>query len=64
MRKKIEKINLTPELKEHYKCVGEFLKEHPEIQSKKLVVGYQVDVSTIPDELVDEWIEVANYYKT
>lgn len=61
MRKPIEKIKLTPKLILHYKQVGEFLKEHPEIQSKKLVVGYQVNVGTIPDELVDEWLEICNF---
>lgn len=64
MRKKIEQIKLTPELVLHYKKVGEFLKAHPEIEYKKLVVGYQVNIGTIPNELVDEWIEVSSYYKT
>ena len=61
MRKKIEQIKLTPELILHYKKVGEFLKAHPEIESKKLVVGYQVNIGTIPNELVDEWIVTCNF---
>ncbi len=64
-RKPLPKVTVTPELKEHYRRVGSFLKAHPEIKSKKLVLGYQVDVSTIPDELVQEWLEVTEFdYKT
>lgn len=61
MRKKINKIELTPELILHYKKVGEFLKTHPEIKSRKLVLGFEVDISTIPDNLVSEWLEVSKF---
>ena len=61
MKKPIEKIKLTPELKDHYKKVGLFLKKHPEINHKKWVLGFSVDVGTIPDELVMEWLEVTKF---
>ena len=65
MRKAIGKIKVIPELKEHYKRVGSFLKSHPEIKSRKLVLGYEVDIGTIPDNLVEEWLKVTEFdYKT
>jgi hypothetical protein len=59
--KPIEKIKITPEIKEHYKKVGLFLKSHPEIEYKKLAIGYQVNIGSIPSELVDEWIELVTF---
>ena len=65
MRKPIPKIKVTNELKEHYKRVGLFLKSYPEIKSRKLVLGFEVDVGTIPENLVGEWLKVTEFdYKT
>jgi len=61
VRKAIEQVKRTPELLNHYKKVGIFLKSHPEIESKKLVLGFQVNVGTIPDNLVSEWLEITKY---
>lgn len=61
MRKKIEQIKLTPELILHYKQVGEFLRAHPEIKSRKLKVGYEVNIGSIPDDLVEDWLEICNF---
>ncbi len=61
MRKDLDKITVTPELKEHYKRVGIFLKAHPEIQSKKLAIGFQVNIGTIPKKLIEEWLEVTTF---
>ena len=58
MRKKIEQIKLTPELILHYKQVGEFLRAHPEIKSRKLKVGYEVNIGSISDHLDEEWLEI------
>ena len=63
MRKAIGKIKVTSELKEHYKRVGSFLKSHPEIKSRKLVLGFEVRIDTIPDELVEEWLSICDFYK-
>ena len=56
--KSLDKIKITPELKEYYRIIGLFLKAHPEIESKKLVLGYQVKINTIPKHLINEWIEI------
>lgn len=61
MRKALDKIKVTKELKDHYKKVGAFLKSHPEIESKKLVLGYQVKINTIPKHLVEQWIELTKF---
>lgn len=61
MRKALDKITVTPELKQHYKRVGIFLKTHPEIQSKKLAIGFQVNIGTIPKKLIEEWLEVSAF---
>jgi len=61
MRKALDNIKVTPELKEHYKRVGLFLKAHPEIESKKLLLGFQVNISTISDHLIEEWLEITKY---
>jgi len=64
-RKPLPKVTVTPELKEHYSKVGIFLKSHPEIKWRKLVLGFEVDVSTIKDELISEWLTVTEFdYKT
>lgn len=59
MKKPIEKIKITPDLLAYYSRVGDFLKRNPEIKSKKLPrIGFEVDVSTIPKHLVNEWISI------
>lgn len=60
-RKPLPKVKVTEELKNHYKAVGVFLKSHPEIQWRKLVLGFEVRIDTIPDNLVEEWLEVTKY---
>jgi len=43
--------------KEHYKKVGVWLKSNPQISYKKLAIGYQIDISTVPVELSEEFIQ-------
>ena len=65
MRKALGKIKPTPELLEVYRNIGLFLKRNPEIKAKKLVLGWEVNVSTIPDDKVEEWLEIIKFdYKT
>lgn len=62
MKKPIEKIKLTPELKEHYQNLHIWLKDHPEIKFKKLQpFGFQISVNTIPDGYIDEFIKVSTF---
>jgi len=64
MRTKIEKIKLTPKLKEHYDNLKVWLKAHPGIKYRKLIpFGFQISVDTIPKELVDEFIETSTFEK-
>ena len=58
MRRAIPQIKVTPKLLAYYSRVGVFLKLHPEIKSRKLKLGFEVNIGTIPDNLVEEWIEV------
>jgi hypothetical protein len=58
MRKALDKIKPTPQLLEYYKAIGDFLKLNPEIEYKKLTLGFQVNIATIPKNLVDEWIKL------
>jgi hypothetical protein len=52
----------TPEKKEHYRSLGIWLKLHKEIEFKKLnTFGFAVDTSTIPANLIDEWISVSTF---
>ena len=60
MRQPLPKINITPKLLAHYHIVGEFLKLHPEIKSRKLKIGFEVNIGTIPDNLIGEWLELVN----
>jgi len=60
-RKALDKVARTPKLMEHYRNVGLFLKSHPEIESKKLALGFQVRVDTIPKHLISEWLEVSAF---
>lgn len=56
--RKIEQIKVTPKLLAYYSRVGAFLKLHPEIKSRKLKLGFEVNVGSIPPNLIEEWIEV------
>jgi len=62
MKKPNAPIILSKEKKEHYVILGEFLKSHPEIQSKKLHQGgFQIDTSTVPKELEQEFLEKVTF---
>jgi len=60
-RKALDKVAKTPKLMEHYRNVGLFLKSHPEIQWRKLALGFEVNVGTIPENLISEWLEVSAF---
>ncbi len=51
---------LTPERKQHYKDLEIWLKSVG-IPYKKLVIGLSVNISDIPKQHVDKWIEKATF---
>ena len=64
MRKAIPKTPYTPELKERQVNLRKFLRRFPDIQWKELrPFGFSIDIGTIPDEAVDEFLEIANSVK-
>ncbi len=61
MRKKaMDKITPTPELKEYYKKVSDWCKTNNVPFKKLQPLGLQVNVSDIPKDKVDLWIEVVS----
>lgn len=64
MRKAIPKIPITPELKERQLRLRKFLRSVPEIQWRELrPIGFEINIGTIPDEAVEEFLEIANSVK-
>ena len=47
--------------KEHYRKVGVWLKSNPQIEYRKLALGYQIDISTVPSELSEEFIQTVTF---
>lgn len=64
MRKAIPKIEYTPELKQRQIDLRKFLRSQPEIKWKELrPFGFEIDVGTIPDSAVEEFLKIANSVK-
>lgn len=64
MRRAIEKTPYTPELKKRQVDLRIFLRRFPDIQWKELrPFGFEINVGTIPDEAVEEFLEIANSVK-
>jgi len=64
MRKALPKTPYTPELKQRQVDLRKFLRRFPEIQWKELKpFGFQINIGTIPDEAVEEFLEIANSVK-
>jgi len=62
MRKRaLDKLDLSEERKEHYKNLGVWLKSNPEIEYKKLTVGFQINIGTIPNDKVEEFIRISTF---
>ncbi len=60
MRKAMDKTKVTQELKEYYKRVSDWCKLN-NIPFKKLSpIGLSVDISNIPKDKVDGWIEIVS----
>jgi hypothetical protein len=58
MKKSIEKVKPTPELRKYYSSVAKWLSEN-NIEFKRLQpIGITVDIRQIPAHKVDEWINL------
>lgn len=58
MRKRLDPIKVTPELKEHYKRVKVFCVKNSIPFKLVSPIGLSVDIRNIPLDKVDEWLEV------
>lgn len=64
MRKSIPKTEYTAELKERQVNLRKFLRGHPEIEWKELKpFGFSINIGTIPEEVVEEFLKIANSVK-
>lgn len=64
MRKPIPKLAYTPELKQRQVDLRKFLRQHSCIEWKELKpFGFQINIGTIPDEAVEEFLKIANSVK-
>lgn len=59
-KKQKSDLVLTPETKQHYKELEIWLKSMG-IPYKKLVIGLSVNISDIPKQHVDKWIEKSTF---
>ena len=61
-RRALDKLDLSPERKEHYKNLGLWLKANPEIEHKKLSpVGFAINIGTIPKHKTADFIEISTF---
>jgi hypothetical protein len=52
----------SEEKKEHYKALGGWLRDHPQVTHKRLIpYGYIIDIASVPVELVDEFITITKF---
>jgi len=64
MRRALDKVAYTPELKERQVNLRKFLRSVPEIKWKELLpFGFEIDIGTIPDSAVEEFLKIANSVK-
>jgi len=64
MRRALDKVAYTPELKERQVNLRKFLRGHPTIEWKELKpFGFSINIGTIPDEAAEEFLKIANSVK-
>ena len=63
MPRKLPKLDLTHERALHYKNLGIWLRANPQIQHRRLKVGFEINVCTVPEHLIDEFIAVSTFVK-
>lgn len=63
-KRPLDKLIITPELKTRQLNLRKFLRGVPEIQWKELrPIGFSINIGTIPDDKVEEFLEIANSVK-
>jgi len=61
-KKKSDPFVISDERKLHYLQLANWLKLHPQIQSKRLYpYGFQIDIRTVPKELEQEFLEKVTF---
>ena len=61
MKKALDKVPYTPELKERQVNLRKLLRSIPEIEWKELKpFGFQINIGTIPEDKVEEFLKIAN----
>lgn len=64
MRKAIPKVKISPEMKERQLKLRSFLRENKGIEFKELrPIGFSIDIRTIPQDKVNEFLLIANSVK-
>jgi hypothetical protein len=64
MRKALDKIIITEDMKERQLRLRKFLRSSPEIEFKELrPIGFSINISTIPLAKTEEFLEIANTVK-
>lgn len=64
MRRALDKVPYSPALKELQINLRKFLRGHPEIEWKELKpFGFSINISTIPEEAVEEFLKTSNNVK-
>lgn len=64
MKRALDKTPYTPELKQRQADLRKFLRRFPDIEWKELKpFGFSINIGTIPDSAVEEFLEIANSVK-
>ena len=64
MIKALNKVIITPEMKERQLKLRSFLRGNKGIEFKELrPIGFSIDIRTIPEDKVEEFLSIANSVK-
>ena len=59
-RKAIEKVPLTPKLKEKQLLLRKFLREHKVSHKELRPHGFEIDTRTVPENKIEDFLKIAN----
>lgn len=63
MRKALDKVIITPEMRDRQLKLRKFLKENNVNYKELKPIGFQIDISTIPDDKSEAFLLIANSIK-